>query len=245
MQLSTDQLREVVWTPEMIARFWGHMGTQHEDYFTFQVGRSLIRHFRKHLKPSARILDYGAGPGFLIDDLLRHGYSCGAVEISDDAVTQLNRRFASHPKFLGAHTVEEAARGQFDAIFLIEVIEHLYDDALAVCVANARQFLAPGGVLILTTPNDEDRGKSMIVSPETGRLFHRMQHVRSWTADTLSAKLRTHDLLPVEIGVTDFGAAVTALQRTHGLSFRLARSAAKRLLGWSRKPPHLYAVATA
>jgi len=49
-------------------------------------------------------------------------------------------------------TLDEV-RGPFDLILMIEVIEHLgFEDALSL-LPKLREFLAPGGRLLLTTPN--------------------------------------------------------------------------------------------
>lgn len=40
--------------------------------------------------------------------------------------------------------------GSFDAVFLMEVLEHVHDPALAL--AEIRRVLAPGGLLVLSTP---------------------------------------------------------------------------------------------
>ena len=75
---------------------------------------------------------------------------------------------------------------QFDLIISVEVVEHLYDDVLAGMLADVYARLKPGGAAIFTTPNQEDLSRNMVMSPETGRLFHRWQHVRSWTPDGLA-----------------------------------------------------------
>ncbi len=81
----------------------------------------------------------------------------------------------------------------------IEVIEHLDDDALAEVLAVLRQLVTPDGLILITTPNDENLPKSHVFCPETGKVFHRWQHVRSWTADSLTAHLTDHGLLPVRV----------------------------------------------
>jgi 2-polyprenyl-3-methyl-5-hydroxy-6-metoxy-1,4-benzoquinol methylase len=239
-------IEELTWTPQMIARFWDYEKKSQEEFFTYQVGRVLVRHFRGFLSESKKIIDYGAGPGFLIEELLHENRQCAAIEFAPDAVRLVQSKFQGNPKFLGAHLVGDlqGLNGQFDVAFLTEVVEHLYDADLDLCLSCIRDLLVPGGLLILTTPNDEDRTKSMLMSPETGRVFHRWQHVRSWTSLTLKDLLLTRGFSPVEIGTTDFVASPHALRRNRSLLMRVAHATAKRaalILG--RKPPHLFAVA--
>ena len=230
----------------MIARYWDYEKKSREEFFTYQVGRVLVKHFKGYLSKSKKIVDYGAGPGFLIEELLHENRRCAAIEFAPDAVRLVQSKFQGNSNFLGARLVGNLQdwSGQFDVAFLTEVVEHLYDADLDLCISSVRDLLAPGGILIVTTPNDEDRTKSMIMSPESGRLFHRWQHVRSWTPLTVKDMLQRRGFLPIKIGATDFGASPYALRRNRSLAMRLVRAAAKQtafILG--RKPPNLFAVA--
>lgn len=239
---------QLVWTPDMVARFWTHEAKYPHNYFGYQVGLAVVRRMRPHLAGAQRVLDYGAGAGFLVEDLLASGYACGVVEFADTAVDALRAKFAERPGFLGAWRVEHAVASghRFDAVFLTEVVEHLYDSELRTCLENVKRLLSPRGVFIVTTPNAEDLSKSMIMSPESGRLFHRWQHVRAWTEDALVQALARHGFATIASGTTDFAFSPAALHRDYPLPLRVLRAAAKRswaLLDRSRKLPHLFAVA--
>jgi 2-polyprenyl-3-methyl-5-hydroxy-6-metoxy-1,4-benzoquinol methylase len=226
----------------MVTRFWDFERTRPENFFSFQVGAVIARKFRKILPKNANIVDYGAGRGFLVEDMLANGMHCGAVEFGNEAVTELNQKFQGRPLFLGAQTHDALARWRekFEGAFLIEVVEHLYDSELAAALSAVRELLKPGGILIVTTPNEEDRSKHFICSPESGLLFHSFQHVRSWSAVSLRALLEGHGFSCIEAATTDFGASILALRRTMALPLRIGRSLSKYLL---REHPHLYAVA--
>lgn len=43
--------------------------------------------------------------------------------------------------------------GSFDAVLLADFVEHVEDDVLVPCLAEARRLLVPGGALALYTPN--------------------------------------------------------------------------------------------
>jgi|NGEPerStandDraft_6_1074524.scaffolds.fasta_scaffold12785_3 2-polyprenyl-3-methyl-5-hydroxy-6-metoxy-1,4-benzoquinol methylase len=235
------QLKELIWTREMVTRFWNFERTRPENFFSFQVGAVVARKFRKYFLSDADIVDYGAGTGFLVEDLLASGIRCGAVEFGNDAVAELNGQFRDHPLFLGAQSFEalDAWREKFDGVFLVEVIEHLYDNELSTALVCIRDLLKPGGVLIVTTPNEEDRSKNFICSPESGLLFHHFQHVRSWSAASLRAALESHGYSCIETGTADFTASTLALRRTTPLPKRILRSIAKHFMP---RRPHLYAV---
>ncbi|NIA21256.1 MAG: methyltransferase domain-containing protein [Anaerolineaceae bacterium] len=99
----------------------------------------------------ASVLDLGAGEGALALRLSEAGYACEAVELLPDRFQvegvpchnlDLNGDFAA------------AIAKTFDVVAAIEIIEHLENPRhfLAQC----RQLLSPGGIILLSTPNIED-----------------------------------------------------------------------------------------
>ena len=122
-------LEELTWTPPMIARFWDHESRFQENFFTYQVGRALVRHFKGFLNGNKKIIDYGAGAGFLTDELLHENRQCAAVEFAPHAVKLIELKFQSYPTFLGVRSIGDLQEwnGKFDVAFLTEVVEHLYD----------------------------------------------------------------------------------------------------------------------
>lgn len=177
---------EVAWTPERIRHFWDFLSTNPaiEDlYFAKLHGRSITRHVRRKI-PIGTVLDLGCGRGDLIEHLLPYGDVYGSDQ-SPEAVAVVTRRFGSRPRFKGAY-VGTKALPQVDTVFVLETVEHLNDEALAELLSDAHRLLKPGGHLVLTTPNEEDLGRYSSMCPECGCVFHQMQHVRSWSARTLT-----------------------------------------------------------
>jgi hypothetical protein len=70
-----------------------------------------------------------------------------------------------------------------------------------------------------------------------GLLYHRFQHVRSWTETTRAGKMKQCSFSVIETGTTDFVNSIHALYRTTPLPIRVARSAVKTLLNGK---PHLF-----
>lgn len=195
----------VEWTPEMVARFWDFELTRPWNFFAYQAGAALIARVRKYVPANARVLDYGAGAGFLMEDLLAAGYRCGGVEHGEGAVAALRKKFAGEQNVIGLWHIREAVNleTEFDAAFLTEVVEHLYDPELDTCLTQIMRLLVPGGRLVVTTPNEENLADNMIMSPESGRLFHRWQHVRSWSAATLRQHLEKRGFRTVAAATTN------------------------------------------
>ena len=163
-------IEEITWTPQMIARYWDYESRFQENFFTYNVGRVLVKHFRRSLNKPKKIIDYGAGAGVLIEELLHENRQCAAIEFAPGAAKSIKSKFQGNPNFLGVRLVGELQEwhGQFDVAFLTEVVEHLYDADLDRCLSCIRDLLVPGGMLILTTPNDEDRTKSMLIESGNG-----------------------------------------------------------------------------
>lgn len=169
--------------------------------------------------------------------LLSRGHRVFGSDISLDSLKVVEKRFAGFPGFLGAGTPTSLlARGDtFGAIFCCEVVEHLSIPALGTVLADMKKLLSPGGSLIVTTPNREELAASQVYCPTCDHVFHRWQHVRSWSREDLSAILRGAGFWVESVRETNFGHAL-------GPSGVLKRSLSTML---RRKKPHLLAVARA
>jgi 2-polyprenyl-6-hydroxyphenyl methylase/3-demethylubiquinone-9 3-methyltransferase len=99
-----------------------------------------------------RALDVGCGAGLLAEPLARLGANVKAVDASPEliAAASLHARGQGLEIDYRASPVEEVD-GQFDLVTSMEVIEHVADPAVFIAALAAR--LAPGGLLILSTPN--------------------------------------------------------------------------------------------
>lgn len=103
-----------------------------------------------HRAPAAiRLLDVGCSSGAFLHTACRLGYRAEGVEPSADAAQ--TARAAGLSVFTGYLEQARFADATFDAITLIEIVEHLRD-ALGLMRECAR-ILKPGGVVLVTTPN--------------------------------------------------------------------------------------------
>jgi len=96
-----------------------------------------------------RLLDVGCSSGALLMTARALGLAAEGVEPSAEAAATARRAgLKVFTGFLAAARFPDAA---FDAVILMEVIEHLRDPR--AILAECRRILKPGGILLVTTPN--------------------------------------------------------------------------------------------
>ncbi len=110
-----------------------------------------------------RVLDMGCGAGLLAEPLARMGGSVVGVDAAPEniAVAQAHMVQSGLEIDYRAGEIEAVAGERFDLITCLEVVEHVADPA--VFVAGLAGLLAPGGLLILSTPNRTMLSKLAIV----------------------------------------------------------------------------------
>ena len=197
-------VQRLVWTPELVERFWtGVAQTRLTEYdFARQGGKSLIIAVEHYLPKDGRILDFGAGNGELVELLLDRRYQVAAYEPSRGREGYLLDHLGGRDGFLGVLGPE--SQEQFDAVLMVEVIEHILDQEFDRALRRVRGMLKEGGTLIVTTPNNEDLELGVTYCPVSNLLFHRWQHVRSFTAESLSTLLSQYGISPIVIHYLEF-----------------------------------------
>jgi 2-polyprenyl-3-methyl-5-hydroxy-6-metoxy-1,4-benzoquinol methylase len=209
---SRFRIHPVKWTRSKSARFWDYISSRpafREIYFSRLVGDSVVKLVKRNgARLKGEILDFGCGPGYLVESLLRNGVAAEGADFSADSVQLLRDRLAENALFRGAHVLDSIPSSlpseRYDVVFFVETIEHLLDEDLSDTIAEIRRILKPGGQIIVTTPNDEDLDKNECLCPDCGASFHRIQHVRQWTAESLTSYLRLRGFERVAIRKTFF-----------------------------------------
>ena len=125
-----------------------------EDRHFWRVGRRrmVIELLERHLGPAPaarrRLLDIGGACSLITRDLKQLG-DVVMVE-PDEPTAEFARTELGLEGLVGSLPDAIPVRGPFDAITLLDVIEHIDDDAAALTAV--RGLLRPGGVLLLTVP---------------------------------------------------------------------------------------------
>lgn len=117
--------------------------------------------FRRHLAvyewigarvAGLRVLDMACGEGYGSEVLWRSAASVVGVDANPEAYEHARLRYRRQELSFRRGTVESFGEpGAFDAVVLLQTIEHLQRPEAAL--AHLRTLLAPGGVAYVSTPN--------------------------------------------------------------------------------------------
>lgn len=104
---------------------------------------------QSRIQPPARVLDVGCGWGVTLERLERKGFSTVGLDVSRQALERLDRADRDLVEADITQPLPPSAP-RFDAVLLLDVLEHLDDDRGAV--ARLAPLVRPGGVLIASVP---------------------------------------------------------------------------------------------
>jgi len=165
--------------------------------------------------PGLRALDVGCGGGLLCEPLARMGFAVTGLDAASENVAVA----AAHAGAMGltidyrdgsAEALAEAMPGAFDLVTCLEVIEHVAD--LSSFLGALERLLAPGGLLVFSTPNRTPQSYAVLIVGAEQVLRSIPQGAHDWD------KFLTPDELASAMG--DAGLAV---QHVTGLGYRLSR----------------------
>jgi 2-polyprenyl-3-methyl-5-hydroxy-6-metoxy-1,4-benzoquinol methylase len=141
----TMQALDRMYNAQTISRMQYYVQTASDDAPSF---RRRLEWLEARRAPG-RLLDVGCGPGTFLTVARERGWSGRGVDINAASV--------AHCPELGLDAVTgpfphpELGPGPYDAIVFNDVIEHLPEPRVAI--AEARRLLAPGGAVLISTPD--------------------------------------------------------------------------------------------
>lgn len=122
------------------------------------------------LKPLAgkTALDVGCGAGLLAEPMARLGAQVTGVDAAAENIAAARAHAAGSGLSIDYRDGELAALGlgTFDLVTSMEVIEHVADKA--AFVAGLASHLAPGGLMVLSTPNRTPQSRLMMIGLAEG-----------------------------------------------------------------------------
>ncbi len=158
-------------------------------------------------------LDVGCGAGLLAEPLARMGAKVTAVDAAPELITAAKAHAVGAGLGIDYRAIGvEGLDGHFDLITALEVIEHVADPRAFVASLAAR--LAPGGLLILSTPNRTAWSKLLTITlaEGTGRIPRGTHHYDEFiTPEEMTAMLSAAGLVVEDVE----GIAFTPMRGLH------------------------------
>lgn len=162
----------------------------------------------------ARLLDVGSGPGHFLRAAVRAGYRATGVELNAGLATLAAEASGAEMVVGDALALPRLLAGRersFDVVTLLDVIEHVRDPI--GLLRDAATFVAPGGVLLVYTPNHAGlivRTAAAIGALTLGRIdgplrgIYDCDHIVFFDPDTLRAAVRRAGLTPGAMTMVKF-----------------------------------------
>lgn len=141
----------------------------------------LVRHLPQSLS-SPKMLDIGCAHGFMLEAAQQQGFQVFGIEISPAADVAREKGFTVYDRSL--HELDLSA-DSFDAITMIDVIEHILDPR--GFLQQAYRILKPQGLLFIVTPNVESWIAKMMKDSWPHYL---VEHILYFGPSSLSTLLR-------------------------------------------------------
>jgi 2-polyprenyl-3-methyl-5-hydroxy-6-metoxy-1,4-benzoquinol methylase len=174
-------------------------GCAEQGYRSYaDMKKALLPHFRRRLGTlerqlgaPGRVLDFGCAAGYFLQVAQAAGWQIAGVEVSRAMAEQASQSLGAPV----ASSLDELAPGQFDAVTLWEVIEHV--PAPVEVLRALRGRLRPGGVLMLSTPNTGHW--RAVREPEGWDSYRPPSHLIYFDAETLRAALERAGFAEIEV----------------------------------------------
>ncbi len=131
-----------------------------------------------YAKPNSKILEIGFGNGAFLNFAKSKGASVDGIEINEDQVRKARKNGISAKKY-NVLTYSKICGKQYDVICAFQLIEHL--PTVGIAIKAMIKMLKPGGLLIISVPNNDSFLKRIPLNP-----FDVPPHHQGlWTPDTL------------------------------------------------------------
>jgi 2-polyprenyl-3-methyl-5-hydroxy-6-metoxy-1,4-benzoquinol methylase len=158
-----------------------------------------------NLAKNARVLDVGCGDGQFLYYLRSQGVSALAgIDSSGDRLERCKRYVTPNVQTADAFEWLKSHPAQYDLVVCNHMVEHFEDEQLFELMEGLTGAVAPGGQLLITTPN--------ACTPWSGyNHYSDLTHVRLFTTDSLTQLLATYGFkadcfpeaaVPYDLGTT-------------------------------------------
>jgi predicted SAM-dependent methyltransferase len=149
------------------------------EYKGDMVGASVVRMAAPYFRGAfSYSLDVGAGNGALIK-AFHARWGCRHYINGIDIAPKSNLVDK------GDCTAMRYGSSRYDYVFCTDVVEHLAAADLHKCIKEIHRVLRPGGVLFLTTINNENLQQRLVCCPGCSRTFHPNGHCQVFSTERI------------------------------------------------------------
>ncbi|MEO8172759.1 MAG: class I SAM-dependent methyltransferase [Sediminibacterium sp.] len=150
-------------------------------FFKKWQARHRLAKISKHLKGSKRILDFGCGHGFFVQQLSKANFESYGFDIGADKIMMLG-----NARITNKNRLQDYPETGFDTITLWHVLEHMRDhDSVLSDLVNR---LNPGGKLVIAVPNIGSLGYKLF-GQKWGWVQQPYVHINHYNTHTLKTLL--------------------------------------------------------
>ena len=151
-----DRFKWNLWdlnTSGMDRSFYKNYFKIEKEHWLMLGRRAIVRdNLAKYLtkKPeNTKVFDFGCGSGIFVEELAKDGFDSHGVDISAEAVRFGELQGIKNLGVIDSHKLDFPSN-TFDAIFTLDVLEHLEDEDWAL--KEMERVLKPGGIVIVMVP---------------------------------------------------------------------------------------------
>ena len=169
---------------------WRYFQNRHPEIFEGATARMdyIVREIsRKKTTSIPRVLNIGAGNGYLEEKVTRLGWVIYSLDPDEGAVSRLlEKGVKAYRGYMGEMPF---ADDSFDFVVASEVLEHLDAQQLHEGLKEAVRVMRRGAWFIGTVPCRENLTLNEVVCPRCQEVFHRWGHQRSFDLQTMQSQL--------------------------------------------------------
>lgn len=154
----------------------------------------LCKNIEKKIK-HGKILEIGFGDGYLLNKLSKR-YECYGADISNENINQMKLKI----KNVNFDLIDIDGRlpydnSSFDGFIASEVLEHMSNEELKICISEIKRVLKSGGYGFITFPAEENLTDNECFCPNCKTKFHKWGHKQSWNNKKINEVFRDFILL--------------------------------------------------
>lgn len=174
-------------------RLWSYYQNQASE--SFDSSYSRLQFLAKRCSSKSKVLNIGAGSGYLEALLMQRDVDAYTLDPSDVTVNRLNieQGMAGRAKQGYCHAIP-FPEAHFDYVIMTEVIEHIQNERLDASLREVARVLKNDGRFIGTVPHMEVLRNNEVFCPNCHENFHRWGHLHSFDLQTLRDLLECNGL---------------------------------------------------